>query len=363
MAQPKPVQVRSTRAEIHHDALSHNLGVVRRSAGGAQIFAVVKANAYGHGLVETARALVREGAHGLAVALPEEGFHLRDADLEVPVLVLNGIYGRAHERIVAARLTPVVYDVTDAKRFAALGVGVHLKVDTGMTRLGTRDLGALLDAVPNLRLDGLMTHLSSAEDDDATTDAQLDEFERAVDLVRERGHRPTLHAANSAGTLLRPRARYDLVRPGVALYGVRPTPDSTLDLRPVMRLVAPIARVVEVSAGTSVGYSRTWTAARRSRIATLAIGYGDGYPRALSNRGEVIVRGVRCPVVGNVSMDLTGVDVTEVPACRQGDEAVLIGDGLRPENVADRAGTIAYELLCSISERVPRRRCVVTGPR
>jgi len=256
--------------------------------------------------------------------------------------------------VVDAGLTPCVYDDEDAAAFAARGAGVHLKVDTSMTRLGVRDLDAFLDRHPTLRVDGLMTHLADAEENPAATDAQLDAFEEAVERVRARGHDPVRHAANSAGTLLRPRSRYDLVRAGVALYGVRPTRDSTLDLRAVMRLVAPVARVAEVEAGTAVGYGRTWVARRPSRIATVAIGYGDGYLRALSNVGHAVVGGVRCPLAGRVSMDLIGVDVTDAPPVARGDDVVLIGPELRAEEVAEAAGTIAYEVLSAVSPRVPR---------
>ncbi|MCB9597749.1 MAG: alanine racemase [Sandaracinaceae bacterium] len=354
MAQPWCVQVRPTRAEIDRGALAHNLGVVRAHAGAAKIFAVIKADAYGHGLVAVAERLVAEGADGIAVALTEEGLRLRAAGVEAPVIVLNGIYDGAHRDVVEAALTPVVYDLGDAERFRALGAGVHVKVDTGMTRLGVTDLPRFLERCGSLRIDGLMTHLATAEADPEGTTAQLDAFDRAAELVRAAGHAPVLHAANSAGALLWPRARYDIVRTGVALYGVRPTDDSTLDLRPVMRVLTTVARVVDVPVGARVGYGGTWTASRPSRIATLAIGYGDGYLRSSSNRGHAVIRGARCPLVGRVSMDLTGVDVTDLVACERGDEAVMVGAELRAEEVARGAGTIAYEVLSSIAPRVPR---------
>jgi len=354
MTEPRHPQIRPTRAEIRLDALTHNLATVRRESGAAKVFGVIKADAYGHGLVRVAERLRQDGIDGLAVALTEEGLRLREAGITGPILVLNGIYDGAHQAVRDASLTPVVYDSADAERFADLGVGVHLKADTGMTRLGVRDVGAFLGRHPRLRVAGLMTHLSSAEDDAESTEAQLDAFDRAAAVVRARGHRPILHVANSAGALLHARARHDLVRVGVALYGVRPNAASTLDLRPVMRVVTSIARVVEVEAGVAVGYGRTWVAQRPSRVATLAIGYGDGYLRSLSGRGHALVGGVRCPLVGRVSMDLTGIDVTAVEACRRGDEVIMVGDTLRAEEVAEAAGTIAYEVLCSIAPRVPR---------
>ncbi|HJL17318.1 MAG TPA: alanine racemase [Sandaracinaceae bacterium LLY-WYZ-13_1] len=363
------MQVRPTRAEIDLDALAHNLAVVRTSAPAARILAVVKADAYGHGLLPVARRLAAEGIDGFGVALVEEGLALRDAGIDVPILVLNGIYDGAHAQTLRAGLTPVVYDLSDVEAFhAAAGpdapADVHLKVDTGMSRLGVpwRRIDAFLDGLERfdrVRIRGLMTHLSSAEDDPEATSEQLTRFEGVRARLRARGHAPrTIHAANSAATLLRGEARFDMVRAGVVLYGVRPGPEVDAALRPVMRIVTSVARVTTVEPGTAVGYARTWRAARSSRIATLAIGYGDGFMRHLSNRGEVLIRGRRCPIVGLVSMDLTGVDVTELDGCERGEEAVVLGvqgdERLTAEQVGAAAGTIGYEVLCSIAPRVPR---------
>jgi alanine racemase len=364
------VQVRPTRAEIDLDALAHNLAVVRAAAPASRVLAVVKADAYGHGLLPVARRLAREGIDGFGVALVEEGLALRDAGIEVPILVLNGIYDGAHAATLRARLTPVVYDLADVWAFEAAAARVerpaeiHLKLDTGMSRLGVPldALDAFLDGLERaerVRVGGLMTHLSSAEDDAEATREQLARFRAARARVEARGHRPrTVHVANSAATLLRDEARFDLVRAGVVLYGVRPGPAVDAALKPVMRVVTSVARVIRVEPGTAVGYGRTWRAARPSRIATLAIGYGDGLMRHLSNRGEVLIRGRRCPIVGLVSMDLTGVDVTDLDGCERGEEAVVLGaqgdDVLRAEEVAQAAGTIGYEVLCSIAPRVPR---------
>ena len=367
-------QVRPTRAEIDLDALAHNLRVVRERAPASKVLAVVKADAYGHGLEAVARRLADEGIDGFGVALVEEGLMLRQRGVTVPILVLNGIYDGAHAETLRAGLTPVIYDLDDVARFSkAAGIGtadVHLKVDTGMTRLGVPDheLDAFLEgleAFPNVRLSGLMTHLSSAEDDPDATREQLVRFEAAKARVLARGHRPRLiHAANSAATLFRGEARFDMVRAGVVLYGVMPGPTPDPELRPVMRVLTSVARVKTFPAGTAVGYGRSWTAARESRIATLAIGYGDGFPRSLSNRADVLIRGRRCPIVGRVSMDLTGVDVTDLPECVRGDEAVVLGHqgGARitAEELGERAGSISWEILTQISPRVPR--VCVAGP-
>lgn len=367
-----PTQIRRTRAEIDLDALAHNLLVVRSVAPASRVLAVVKADAYGHGLLPVSRRLAKEGIDGLGVALVEEGLSLRAAGLGLPILVLNGIYDGAHAETLRSGLTPVVYDLADASAFdaAASALGrpaeIHLKVDTGMNRLGV-PLHALepflerLDRMNRIRVVGLMTHLSSAEDDPRATHEQLARFATAREIVRARGHRPLiLHAANSAATLLREEARFDMVRTGVVLYGVSPGHEvaATPALKPVMRIVTSVARVTTIEAGAAVGYGRTWRAERRSRIATLAIGYGDGFMRHLSDRGEVLIRGRRCPIVGLVSMDLTAADVTDLDVCERGDEAVVLGEQgdevLHAVDVANAAGTISYEVLCSIAPRVPR---------
>ena len=363
-----PGQVRPTRAEVDLDALAHNLRVVRRSAPASKVLAVVKADAYGHGLLPVARCLSASGIDGFGVALVEEGLALRDAGVGVPILVLNGIYDGAHRDTLEAGLTPVIYDLADVEAFARARpdapIEIHLKLDTGMSRLGVpvAALDAFLDGVArfgHVRLSGLMTHLSSAEDDVEATRAQLAVFAAAKARIEARGHRPrVVHAANSAATMLRAEARFDMVRVGVVLYGVGPGVPIDADLKPVMRIVTSVARVTTLPPGATVGYGRTWRAERESRVATLAIGYGDGYMRHLSNRGEVLLRGRRCPIVGLVSMDLTGVDVTHLDGCERGEEAVVLGaqggEVLTAEEVGRAAGTIGYEVLCSIAPRVPR---------
>jgi alanine racemase len=359
---------RTTRAEVDLEAVADNLKALRAAAGRASIYAVVKADAYGHGLVPVARRLEQAGADGFCVALAEEGFELREAGVRAPVLVLNSAYGDEHEHVLRSKLTPVIFDADNARAFwrAARGrrVGVHLKVDTGMSRLGVPlgGLGSLLDELerlPGLRIDGLMTHLSSADSSPEVTREQLERFVEARELLQRRGHEPKLlHAANSAATLDFPEARFDLVRPGIALYGCCPLPGRDAGLRPALRLVSDIISLRRVPAGTGVGYNRTHVTAGESRIATVAIGYGDALMRAASNRGFMLVRGKRCPIVGNVSMDLTTLDVTEVDGCSVGDEAVLIGEQqgerLTAEDLARACNTIVYEVFTGISPRVPR---------
>ena len=360
--------LRPTRAEIDLDAIAHNFQVVRDHVAPARVLAVVKADGYGHGVVPVALRLQDEGVSGFGVALAEEGIELRDAGVTADIVVLNGVYGSAHADVLRAALTPVVYDLAQVRAFVAAAgsraFGVHLKVDTGMGRLGVRadaldDFLKTLADHPTVRVDGVMTHLASADHDDAFTAAQLDVFDAAVRRVRAAGHRPSvLHAANSAGALRIPRARYDLVRAGIALVGLPGAGDVDLPLRPAMRLRSEVIALRTIEPGEGVGYDQTFRADRPTRVATVPLGYGDGLMRSNSNRGVALIRGRRCSLIGNVSMDLTTFDVTDLPAVEVGDEAVLLGpqgsERIEATEVARATGTIPYEVLCAISRRVPR---------
>jgi len=343
---------------------------------GVAIMPAVKADAYGHGAIACARALETAGAEWFGVALPEEGFTLRNAGITTPILSLGGFWEGQEESIVAHGLTPAVFrpDLLErlnrAARAASLVVDYHLKVDTGMGRLGVQhaDLRGFLDAAArfeSVRLDGVMTHLASADyqDKNEFTVQQMSLFETAVELVRSRGHRPSwVHEANSAGAHAYPSSRGNLVRLGGVLYGLwRDVTDRSiepLDWRPVMSLRARIVLLKTVQAGAPLGYGGTFVTSRESRIATLAIGYEDGLRRALSNQGNVIVRKQLAPIVGRVSMDLTLVDVTDVKDASVGDEAVIIGSQgsirITAEEIAAQIGTLSYEVTCGIGDRVPR---------
>lgn len=360
--------LRPTRAEVDLDAIAHNFQRMRDQAGGVAVLCVVKADAYGHGVLPVARRLQREGAFGFGVALAEEAIELRDAGITARVLVLNGVHGAAHADIVARGLTPVVYELHEARAFAAAATerrfAIHLKVDTGMSRLGVpiARLESFLDSLaelPQLEVEGVMTHLASADVDPEATARQLVAFERALGAIRARGHRPTLiHAANSAATLRHPESRYDLVRPGLAIYGHPGALVPGLDLRLAMRLRSAVISLRDLEVGTGVGYCARFVAARPTRIATVPIGYGDGYFRSLGNRASVLVGGRRCPVVGSVSMDLVGIDVTDLPEVALGDEVVFLGaqgaECITVDELAEAAGTIPYEILTNVSRRVPR---------
>lgn len=369
---------RPTWAEIDLNNLASNFKKVReRVSPAARVMAIVKANAYGHGAIECARRLAKEGADWFGVALPEEGSELRAAGVSEPVLCLGGYWPGQAALCVQQRLTPVVYrvDMIDALNRAAANAGVvadvHVKVDTGMGRLGVRfdqlsEFVAALEPFRNVRIDGLMSHLAAADDAacQPLTRDQIQRFDDAVGLFRDHGYRPThLHLANSAGVFGHRESWGNMVRPGGVLYGlwrdVLPLSISNAELLPVMSLHSRISLLKWVPPGETIGYGCTFEASRKSLIATLPIGYHDGYMRRLSNRAHVIVRGMYAPVVGRVSMDLTLVDVTNVPGVEIDDQVVLLGSQnpelkVTAEDLARISGTLSYEVTCGVSERVPR---------
>lgn len=373
--------VRPTRAEVNLEALRHNLRVVKRHAAGARVWAVLKADGYGHGAPAVARTLERAGADGFCVALLEEGIELREAGIAAPILIMGGYYGDAHEEVLARELVPVVYNLGQVEAFARVvrsgavsgPVDVHLKIDTGMARLGVTlqalpSFAARLTDFPEVRVSGLMTHLACADAASAAEDAeQMRRFEDATALLARAGvYVLVRHAANSAA-LLRGDALLDAVRPGVALFGVHPGPahaggHEALGLRPVMRVRSEVIDLRDIEDGAYVGYGALWRASRPSRIATIPMGYADGLSRHLTNRGHVLIRGARAPIVGAVSMDMTMVDVTDLTGITLRDEAVVLGpqegalgkDCIHADEIAAHAGTIAWEVLTSVSRRVPR---------
>ncbi|HLU68305.1 MAG TPA: alanine racemase [Kofleriaceae bacterium] len=370
--------IRATRAEIDLGALQHNAAVVARAAGGAAVCAVVKADAYGHGAVPVARALLASGhIAALGVSLIEEGIELRDAGVTAPVLVMGPALDGGHQELVARDLTPVVSEPADLEALAALGrargrpVPVHLKVDTGMGRLGipAAAVGALVARAVRaggVEVAAIATHFACADLDDpqaasSATLAQLAVLDRALADVRAAGAAPALiHAANSAAVFRYPASHFGMVRPGLAMYGnglAPPAPAGMLE--PVMHLVTRIAQVRDVETGQAVSYGALWRAERPSRIAVLPLGYADGYPRRLTGGAEALVGGRRCPVVGAISMDMTLVDVTaHGDDARVGDEVVLLGvqgqERIAAAELAERAGVTEYEVTCGVSKRVPR---------
>jgi alanine racemase len=371
---------RPTWAEIDLNNLASNFNVIRNRVGDvARVMAVVKANAYGHGAVQCARRLVKEGAEWFGVALPEEGIELRAAGIGQPILSLGGFWEGQAGLCIQQRITPVVYRldalaaINQTARDAGVVADVHVKVDTGMGRLGIRSeqLSEFVDGLKefqNVRIDGLMTHFAAADDAacQPLTKDQIKRFDAAAALFCDQGYRPThLHLANSAGIYGHREAWGTMVRPGGVLYGlwrdVLPMSVSDSGLRQVMSLHSRICLLKWVPAGETIGYGCTFEASRRTLIATLPVGYHDGYMRGLSNRANVIVRGVLAPVIGRVSMDLTLVDVTNVPDVQLNDQVALLGtDKSKPavsisaEDLARIVGTLSYEVTCGVGSRVPR---------
>ncbi|MGE0322396.1 MAG: alanine racemase [Polyangiaceae bacterium] len=368
--------VRPTRAEVNLANLRHNLRVVQRHAGNSQVWAVLKADGYGHGSKAIARTLERAGVKGICVALLEEGVELREAGIKLPILVMGGYYGRAHGELLRHDLIPVVSDLDQVEALAeevrftgSEAARVHLKVDTGMARLGAlpkdvRKIAEVLSLRPELKLHGLMTHFACADSGDPESiAAQLALFDGASQELASLGLVPEVrHAANSAALLSHAPSCLDIVRPGIALFGVAPGQVACPELRPVMSVKSELISVRELSAGQGVGYGWTWKATRESRIATVPMGYADGLSRGLSNKGHVLVRGKRAPIVGVVSMDMTMIDVTEIAGVELGDEAVLMGpqkgllgeDCISAAEIAQHLGTIPWEVLTAVSRRVPR---------
>ncbi len=363
-----------TVATVDLSALAHNLSEVRRLIPPAcRIFAVVKADAYGHGLVEVAHALARQHVGGFAVATVQEAVLLRNAGIREPVLVMAGLLPDETPELIRYGLTPVVYDRAFAGRLAeqipanVTPWPIHLKVDTGMGRLGFTPAEALetlaeIRAAGQLRIEGLMTHLADADSADPSYTVQqlnvLDDLvarARRIDIPI-----PLIHAAGTAGILAHPASHRDAVRPGLMLYGYHTCEQLAVPvaLKPVLSVTTKVIQVRRLNKGDSVSYNRTFIAKRPSHIAVLPIGYADGYSRALSDRASVLIRGKRAPVVGRVCMDLTMVDVTDASGASAGDDVTLLGRqetaAITADDLAGWQDTIPYDVLCAIGTRVPR---------
>ncbi len=358
------MRYRPTWVDVDLDAVRHNVGVLTPPS--AEVMAVVKANAYGHGAVPVARAALAAGATWCGVALVEEGLGLRAAGIEAPILVLSEFPPGAEAVALAHRLTPSLYSHEGLARLAPVArgpVGVHVKVDTGMHRVGVwppEDLVPYLRTVTEagLRVEGIWTHLAKSEDDVETTRIQLARFDAALAAADAAGFAPTLrHAANSGGVLRHPEAAYDLVRPGIALFGIAPDPGVEADLRPALTWRSSVAFARRLAKGERLSYGHRYELAGDAMVATVPVGYADGYPRTLSSKADVLIRGQRCRVAGNVTMDQLLVDCGDLDV-RSGDEVVLLGSQGDHEvtawELAGLADTIAYEIVTRIGQRVPR---------
>ena len=363
-----------TYATINLAALAHNLSCIKRYLPpSCEILAVVKANAYGHGAVEIARALTCQGVERFAVASLDEGIALRQAGISAFIVVLGALFEEQVSDLVAHRLTPVVSDgrilpaLATAAQSHSTPYPIHLKVETGMGRLGfsPKELLTLLDNPllhSSLQVVGMMTHLADADGKDSTvTERQLGEFRAVLEQIRQRGITlPLVHAANSAAIVRFPDAHFSLVRPGIMLYGYDTLPATVPapDLKPVLSLHTTIVQLRNIPQGGTVSYNGTFVATRPTRIAVLPVGYADGYSRQLSHRGSVLIQGRRAPIVGLVCMDMTMVDVTDIAQLQVGETVTLIGqqgeEAIWADEVAGWIDTIPYEVLCGIGSRVPR---------
>ncbi len=365
---------RPTFCSIDLAALRWNFRQVRKKVGRkVKVLSVVKANGYGHGAPVVARALAACGSDGFGVATVEEGVELREAGIRSPIVILAGFYPAQLDQFLRHRLIPVAIEPDGLRRLETLArkrgasLDFHLKIDTGMGRIGfpASELDSWLPELSGLkalRLAGVFSHFSHAEDVGGSyTQNQVKILRAVVERLRAAGYNsPLIHLANSAAVITLPGAYFNMVRPGLMLYGVYPSLAMAhrIALRPVLSWKTRVLQVKSLSKGSSISYGRTFVTKRESRIATLPVGYADGYHRLLSNRGAVLVRGQRAPVVGRVCMDLTMVDVTDIRGVKQGDEVVLLGkqgrNTISADEMAAWAETISYEILTSISARVPR---------
>jgi alanine racemase len=366
-------QLRPTWVEINLPQLRENFRSIRSFLPTkVRIIAILKANAYGHGSVRMARCLETCGVDRIGVAILEEALELQAAGISKPILLLNGFWEGQEEALIRNGLIPVVYERSSLLRLAQvarhfeLPVRYHIKIDSGMVRLGIpwdRAVDWIEQAlqVEGASCEGLLSHFSSAETGaDPWTIGQFQWFDRVLKELERRGIRPSwLHMANSAALVNYPDAWYNAVRPGLLLYGVSPLDaPGPVKVRPVLSWKTRVMQVTEIHKGTTVGYGRTFRASRPSRIATIPVGYADGFNRLLSNRGAVLIRGQRAPIAGRISMDLTALDVTDIPGATVGDEVVLLGaqgnEEITVVEMARQTGSIPYEVLCRIGQRVPR---------
>lgn len=357
------MRYRPTVAIVDLDAIRENVRALRPAAAG--LMAVVKANAYGHGAVPVARVALEAGAAWLGVALVEEGVALREAGIEAPILVLTEFPPGSEKEALAGELTPTLYTeaglhaLAEAARHLGRTARAHVKLDTGMHRVGLpvaeaeTFCAAVLDA--GVQIEGVWTHFAKADEpEDGSAHRQLTTYLEALERLRAAGIEPTIrHAANSAATLAFPASHLDLVRVGIAMYGLDPSPEVRANLRPAMSLRSRVGLTKRVAAGEALSYGLRYRLDRESTIATIPVGYADGYARGLSTAGRVAINGKRYPVAGTVTMDQLLVDCGDDPVT-PGDEVVLFGEDPTADEVGAWYGTIGYEVVCAVSERVPR---------
>jgi len=364
---------RPTVAEIDLEALAFNYRQIRkRVPKRTGILAVVKADAYGHGALPISHKLEELGAEYLGVAISQEGVKLRRGGVKAPILILGGIFPEEEEEVIRNDLTPVIFEMDSLVRLSKIAgrkrkkIKVHLKVDTGLGRLGVPfDQFPVflkeLKKVRNIEIEGILSHFSMTDREEAYSSSQWKKFQEALAIAREAGLKSRyFHMANSANLTFFTQYSGNMVRSGIMLYGSYPSPkiEKLINLKPVLTLKTRIHFLKSVPAGTRISYGGTFSTRRESLIATLPVGYADGYSTFLSNQGEVLIRGRRAPVVGRVCMDLIMADVTDIPGASKGDEVILIGrqgrERITADEIARKIGSIPYEVLCLIGKRVPR---------
>ena len=360
--------------EIDLDNLKYNFKQLKGNlSAGTLVMAVVKADAYGHGVIPVAQTLIDEGVDRLGVALPEEGVELREAGINVPIQVLGEVLSSQYRLIIDYDLIPTIarkdslQKINELAEKQGIRKKVHIKIDTGMGRIGVfpdQALSFIKEAqqLRHIKIEGLMTHFATADEEDKEYTYQ--QWERFLYINRELGNMgisiPLKHAGNSAAVIDLAEFQLNMVRPGISLYGLLPSDHvNTIDLKPVLSWKAKVDFIKDVPAGTAISYGATYITKRKSTIATIPLGYADGYSRLLSNKGFVLIKGQRAPVRGSVCMDQFMVDVSDIPNVDVGDEVVLIGkqvhDMITATDIADLIGTINYEVLCNVSKRVPRK--------
>lgn len=365
------------QAEIDLDAMTYNLEHIKKNlAPGTQVIAVLKADAYGHGAVPLAKRIQKDPEiWGIAVATVEEGEELRNAGITKPILILGYTYQEDYQKIAALDFRPAVFKLSMAKELskAAMEAGktlkIHIKIDTGMTRIGYRDVKKdvpeilEISKLPGLETEGIFTHFARADEaDKAPALNQYQKFQEFIKALEQNGlHVPMKHCSNSAGIIRMKEANLDAVRAGIILYGLYPSQEverEPVPLKPLMSLRSHIAYIKTVEPGAEISYGGIFTTVRDTRVATIPVGYADGYPRGLSNKGSVLIRGKRAPILGRVCMDQFMVDVTDIPEAEELDQVTLLGkdgeDCITMEELGELSGRFNYEFACCISKRVPR---------
>ncbi len=363
-------------AEIDINALVHNFNIIKSKSQNSQIMAVVKANAYGHSANLIAPVLEKNGADSFAVSNIDEALQLREIGIKKPILILGYTLPQLAKTLYNNNISQCVYSLEYARELSKEAVdsssilNIHIKLDTGMSRLGfncrNSKLSGINEAIQaaqleGFNLEGLFTHFAESDRDIATddgfTDEQFKRFQKAIEFFENVGLSPKhCHCCNSAALILDYRKHLSISRPGIILYGLSPSDTSELkcDLMPVMSLKSVVTMVKEIDKDDTVSYGRTFKADKKMRIATVSIGYADGYPRLLSNKAYVIINGKKAKILGRVCMDQLSVDVTDIPSAKMGDEVILFGKELSVDMLAELCGTINYEIICGISPRVPR---------